>query len=157
MKKIVSLFTISLCLVACSHVPYQRETFSRVSSHELDPSESFVSGKTLYLHYQLEDSPLWLAGSLEKTKKVAEEQISQLSVQAQAPQKEQNDTVALTDYSFEQVLHRALRPLVPAVPGEGVMVMVYNLGTLLYRKADGQPALAFLKDAPADVHSQYLL
>ena len=142
---------ISLVLAACSHVPYQRETFSRVAAHELRPQEIFVQGKNLFIHYQLEGTPLWFVAALDKTKKVGAERVARLSVQAQEPSVENRLPVLLSDTQWQAILHKSIEALVPDQPNTGCVLVIYNVQTLLYRRSDGTPDLVPLNQVPPEV------
>ncbi len=142
---------VTVLLAACSHVPYPHDTFSRVSSHELVPQNTFVQGKTLYIRYQLEEKPLWLSAGLDKTKQIAGENIAQLAIQGQEPPKKGRLAVLVSDEKWQGALRREIEKLAPSQPQTGVILMVYNVQTVLYRQEDGTVGLALLNQAPADV------
>ena len=139
-----------LLLAACSHLSRQQEVFHQVASHEIRPESAFLSGRKLYIRYQLEGKKFVFVGNLDQAQGKNSDQKILLSIQEDTtPNKRQ--PVYIAPREFRDLVIHTLLPLVPQYPRQGILILMDKYETLLYRGEDKLPHFVLLKDSPGNI------
>ena len=145
------IFLFFLC--ACAHSSRRQDALRRVAAHDVNPTDSFLIGETLYIQYDYQEESFFFTTDLSKAQPEGNVNIALLS-----PQRVKNNEkldhsrrVVIVGREWTDVLKRTIAPLVPAHEGQGILLFIQNYETMLLRRADGTADLVQLKNAPGNI------
>ena len=145
------IFLFFLC--ACAHSSRRQDALRRVAAHDVNPTDSFLIGETLYIQYDYQGESFFFTTDLSKAQPEGNVNIALLS-----PQRVKNNEkldhsrrVVIVGREWTDVLKRTIAPLVPAHEGQGILLFIQNYETMLLRRADGTADLVQLKNAPGNI------
>lgn len=152
--RILTVLCIFLSLTACTSSNVKRhDDFRKLEQHEILPQTAFVTGDDLFIRYQYEGKTFFLTADLENTHTEGAVEATPLSVWLAKGDEEKNGSypVAVVGKEWLEILKETLQPLVPENKSEGVLILIKNYETVLFRKADGTADLKILGDVEPDI------